>query len=450
MEPRASILVVDDEVNIKNALAKILERKGYQVATSSSGSEALELLKTQDVQVAITDLKMAGLDGMALLKAIKASRPEVEVILITAYGTVESAVEAMKSGAYDYLTKPIDTARLLILVEKALEKQRMGMENLHLRQQLQIRETFEYIVGKSPAMRRVYESVEQVADTNATVLLQGESGTGKELIARAIHQRSSRRAQAFVAINCGALPETLLESELFGYEKGAFTGATSAKKGRFELADGGTLFLDEIGEMSPRNQVSLLRVLETREFRRLGGTQLIKVDLRVIAASNKDLEQRVREGSFREDLYYRLNVMPIYLPPLRERQEDISLLIEAFMRELARVYGKEEKEIAPETMKLLLRYRWPGNVRELRNVVERLIITVREQRILPDHLPAEIQESARSERTITLPLGRPIRELEREIIRRTLQEVIGHREQAAKLLGISPRALYYKMKQFKI
>ncbi len=450
MNRQTGILVVDDEVNIRNALAKILEKKGYRVAAAGSGTEALGLLNAEDFHLVITDLKMAGLDGMALLKAIKERHPEVEVILLTAYGTVESAVEAMKAGAYDYLTKPIDYTRLPILVEKALETQRIRVENRQLRQQLQLRKAFTFIVGKSPAMQRVYELVEQVAGTTAPILLQGESGTGKELIARIIHQQSDRREGPFVALNCGALPETLLESELFGYEKGAFTGATGPKKGRFELADGGTLFLDEVGEMSLKSQVDFLRVLETKEFRRLGGTRLIRVDFRVIAASNQDLRRKVKEGTFREDLYYRLNVVPIPLPPLRERREDIPLLLEAFLGEFAQAYGKEEKRLSPEAAQLLLTYPWPGNVRELRNVLERLILTVKENVILPEHLPEAIRWQEGSGRMITIPLGRPLREIEREIIKRTLLEITSHREKAAKLLGISPRALHYKLKRMKL
>jgi transcriptional regulator with PAS, ATPase and Fis domain len=297
-------------------------------------------------------------------------------------------------------------------------------------------------------MRQVYEVVDQVAGTDATVLLQGESGTGKELIARAIHHRSGRRDQPFVAINCGALPETLLESELFGYEKGAFTGAMAAKQGRIELAHGGTLFLDEVGEMSPKTQVDFIRVLQEKEFRRLGGTKLIRVDIRVIAASNRDLEARVRAGQFREDLYYRLNVVPIFLPPLRERREDIPLLAETFLDEFSQVHRRPQKRISREALRLLVSYDWPGNVRELRNVMERLIVTVQDDPIHPAHLPAGVQFKDTTSKAVTLPLGRPLREVELEVIRRTLQEITSHREKAAALLGISPRALHYKLKRY--
>ncbi len=442
------ILVVDDEVNIREAIARILAKQGHDVTLASDGTEALAALGGGAFEVVITDLKMAGADGMAVLRAAKEADPSVEVILMTAYGTVESAVEAMKLGAYDYLTKPVDPTRLPFLVGKALERRVMGVENLRLRERLRVRDEFQSIVGQGPAMRRVYEVVDQVAATDATVLLQGESGTGKELIARAIHHRSGRRDEPFVAINCGALPETLLESELFGYEKGAFTGATAPKQGRIELAHGGTLFLDEVGEMSPKTQVDFIRVLQEKEFRRLGGTRLIRVDIRVIAASNRDLEARVRAGQFREDLYYRLNVVPVFLPPLRERREDIPLLAETFLDEFSQIHRRPPKHISREALRLLVSYEWPGNVRELRNVMERLTVTVQDDTIHPTHLPAGIQFPGTASKVITLPLGRPMREIEREVIRRTLQEITSHREKAASILGISPRALHYKLKRY--
>ncbi len=442
------ILVVDDEVNIREAIAKILTKQGHEVAIASDGTAALAALRDRPFQVVITDLKMAGADGMAVLRAAKEADPSIEVILMTAYGTVESAVEAMKLGAYDYLTKPVDSARLPFLVAKALERQLMGIENLQLRERLRVRDEFQSVVGQSQAMRRVYEVVDQVAQTDATVLLQGESGTGKELVARAIHHRSSRRDGPFVAINCGALPETLLESELFGYEKGAFTGAAAAKRGRIELAEGGSLFLDEVGEMSLKSQVDLLRVVQEKEFRRLGGTRLIRVDLRIIAASNRDLEQRVREGLFREDLFYRLNVVPIAMPPLRERREDIPLLLEVFLEEFAQVHRRPPKTISREAMRALLTYDWPGNVRQLRNVVERLTVVVQDDVIRPAHLPPAIQSQDQADKAIRIPLGRPMWEIEREVIRRTLLEITSHREKAASILGISPRALHYKLRRY--
>jgi DNA-binding NtrC family response regulator len=445
---RGRILVVDDEVNIREAIAKILTKQGHEAAIASDGTAALAALRDRPFQVVITDLKMAGADGMAVLRAAKEADPSIEVILMTAYGTVESAVEAMKLGAYDYLTKPVDSARLPFLVAKALERQLIGIENLQLRERLRVRDEFQSVVGQSQAMRRVYEVVDQVAQTDATVLLQGESGTGKELVARAIHHRSSRRDGPFVAINCGALPETLLESELFGYEKGAFTGAAAAKRGRIELAEGGSLFLDEVGEMSLKSQVDFLRVVQEKEFRRLGGTRLIRVDLRIIAASNRDLEQRVQEGLFREDLFYRLNVVPIAMPPLRERREDIPLLLEVFLEEFAQVHRRPPKTISREAMRALLTYDWPGNVRQLRNVVERLTVVVQDDVIRPAHLPPAIQSQDQADKAIRIPLGRPMWEIEREVIRRTLLEITSHREKAASILGISPRALHYKLKRY--
>jgi DNA-binding NtrC family response regulator len=442
------ILVVDDEINIREAIARILTKHGHEVAIAADGTTALAALRDRRFQVVITDLKMAGADGVAVLRAAKKADPGIEVVLMTAYGTVQSAVEAMKLGAYDYLTKPVDPARLPFLVTKALERQAIGLENLQLRERLRVRDEFQSLVGQSQAMRRVYEVVDQVAQTNATVLLQGESGTGKELVARAVHHRSGRRDGPFVAINCGALPETLLESELFGYEKGAFTGATAAKPGRIELAGGGSLFLDEVGEMSLKSQVDFLRVVQEKEFRRLGGARLIQVDLRIIAASNRDLEQRVREGLFREDLFYRLNVVPIVLPPLRDRREDIPLLLELFLEEFSQVHRRPPKTLSREAMQVLLTYDWPGNVRQLRNVIERLTVIVQDDVIRPAHLPSAIQCQDQAEKAITVPLGRPMREVEREVIRRTLAEITSHREKAAKILGMSPRALQYKLKRY--
>ncbi len=447
---RARILVVDDEVNIRNALVKILGGRGYHATAAGNAHEALGLLEQGAYDVVVTDLRLPAMDGISLLKTLKGSHPDIEVIMVTAFGAVETAVEAMKQGAYDYITKPIDHPRLAVLIEKALERRRLAAENAQLRERLAARDRFERVVGTSVGMRRVYEMVEQVAGTTATVLLQGESGTGKELIARAIHHRSDRRERPLVAINCGALPESLLESELFGHERGAFTGATAARRGRIELADGGTLFLDEVSEMSARSQVEFLRVLETHEFRRLGGTQLVRVDVRVIAASNRDLARQVEQGAFREDLYYRLNVVPVTLPPLRERPEDLPLLAAAFLREFAAVHGRPPKQLHDDTLTLISRYSWPGNIRELRNLIERLVITVRDDIILPTHLPPGIREAQGGPRFLSIPLGTPLRQIEREVIARTLQEITQHREQAAKILGISPRALHYKLRRYRL
>lgn len=444
------ILVVDDEVNIRNALAKMLEKQGHSVMTAGNGDEALARMTAGSYGLVLLDLKMPGLDGMGLLRRIKEISPDTEVIVITAYGSVETAVEAMKAGAYDYLSKPIDKERFPIMIDQCLEKQRLAAENRLLRQHLAVKNQFEQMIGQSLPMKRIYEMVDLVAGSDVTILLIGESGTGKELVARAIHQRSPRVQGPFITINCGALPESLYESEMFGYEKGAFTGATTTKLGRFELADGGTLFLDEIGELNLTNQVDFLRVLETREFRRLGGTKLVKVDLRVIAASNRNLQKAVEDGEFREDLYYRLNVIPILIPPLRERKEDIPLLTEVFLKEFTEAHRREKKDFSPEALKQLVHYSWPGNVRELKNVIERLVVTIKENVILVEHLPLEIQASKDEEKTMVVSLGKTLKEIEEQVIQRTLTELTRHREKAAKLLGISPRALQYKIKSYKI
>ncbi len=446
----ARILIVDDELNIRTALAKILEKAGYEVTAVESGDHALGLLQETPFDLVITDLKMVGADGLDVLRALKQSQPDTEVLLLTAYGTIESAVEAMKLGAYDYLTKPADPERLVHLASKALEHKALRAEVRQLREQAAVREAFEQIDGRSLQMRQIYERVRQVAPTLATVLISGESGTGKELVARAIHNRSPRKAGPFVTINCGALPETLLESELFGSERGAFTGALTTKIGRVQQADGGTLFLDEVGEMSPKTQIDFLRVLQEREVRRLGGDRLIRVDVRFIAATNKSLEEAVKTGAFREDLYYRLAVVPITLPPLRERAEDIPLLATVFLREFCHQYERPEKRFSPAALQALREYAWPGNVRELRNLVERLVVTVQDRVLRPVHLPSPILTGDRPERSITVPLGIPLQVLEEQIIRKTLSEITSHRERAAKLLGISPRALHYKLRRYRI
>jgi DNA-binding NtrC family response regulator len=450
MTRNAHILVVEDEVNIRSALVTMLERLGHQVQGAGNAEEALGLLERSKIDLVMTDLRMPGLGGMEFLRRMKEKWPETEAIVMTAFGSIDTAVEAMRLGAYDYITKPIDRDRFHIVVEKALERHTLAMENQRLRDRLDTRTRFEQMVGESEPLQRVYSLVEMVADSAVTVLLTGESGTGKELVARAIHHSSDRANGPFVTLNCGALPENLFESELFGYEKGAFTGAMTTKAGRFELADGGTLLLDEVGELSLKSQVDFLRVLETKEFRRLGGTKVITVDARIIAATNRNLEEAVKQGDFREDLFYRLNVVPIHLPPLRERGDDIPLLAERFLREFAAQHHREPKEVSREAMRLLRLYAWPGNIRQLRNLMERLVITVKDPAIQPEHLPQDIQASKEDARTMVVALGSSLKDIERETIRRTLAEVTNHREQAAKLLGISLRALQYKIKEYGI
>ncbi len=446
----AKILIVDDEVNIRNALVTLLERKGYRGRGVATAEEGLDLLETTGMDLVITDLRMPGIGGMEFLRRLQTKWPGTEVMVMTAYGSIETAVEAMRAGAYDYLTKPIDRERFPIMVEKALERHHLSIENQRLRDRLETRTRFEQMVGESEAMQRVYGLVEMVASSDVTVLLTGESGTGKEPVARAIHHKSLRADGPFITLNCGALPDALFESELFGYEKGAFTGAMTTKAGRFELADGGTLLLDEVGELSLKSQVDFLRVLETKEFRRLGGTKLITVDARIIAATNRNLEEAVKQGAFREDLFYRLNVVPIQLPPLRERRDDISLLVETFLPKFCAQHQRAPKDVSREAMRLLRLYAWPGNIRQLRNLLERLVVTVRDHTILPEHLPEEIQVSREDVRTMVVTLGNPLEEIEKEVIRRTLVEVTNHREKAAKLLGISLRSLQYKIKEYGI
>lgn len=450
MTQTVHILVVDDEVNIRNALVTMLEKKGYQLYGAGTGEEALQHLEEVRMDLVITDLRMPGIGGMEFMHRLKEQWPDTEVVVMTAFGSIDTAVAAMRLGAYDYLTKPIDRERFPVVVEKALERHALAFENKQLRDRLATRARFDQLVGESEPMQRVYGLVEMVADSDVTVLLTGESGTGKELVARAIHHKSPKADGPFITLNCGALPDNLFESELFGYEKGAFTGALTTKAGRFELAHGGTLLLDEIGELSLKSQVDFLRVLETKEFRRLGGTKVVNVDTRIIAATNRNLAEAVKQGDFREDLFYRLNVVPIKLPPLRERGDDIPLLVETFLPEFCAQHRRAPKEVSREAMRLLRLYAWPGNIRQLRNLLERLVVTVREDMLQPQHLPEEIQASKEDIRTMVVTLGSPLEEIEKEVIRRTLSEVTNHREKVAKLLGISLRSLQYKIKEYGI
>lgn len=450
MTTGSRILVVDDEINIRGALVTLLEKKGHRVRGAGTGEEALDSLEAAPADLVLTDLKMPGMGGMEFLRRLKQQWPDTEVVVMTAYGSIDTAVEAMRCGAYDYLTKPIDRERFPLVVEKALEHHALAFENKRLKDRLETRTRFDHMVGESEPMKRVYTLVDMVADSDVTVLLTGESGTGKELVARAIHHKSPRADGPFVTLNCGALPENLFESELFGYEKGAFTGAMSNKMGRFELADGGTLLLDEVGELSLKSQVDFLRVLETKEFRRLGGTKIVKVDTRIIAATNRNLEEAVKQGDFREDLYYRLNVVPVRLPPLRERGDDIPLLVDRFLNEFSALHHRAPKDVSRDAMRLLRLYAWPGNIRQLRNLMERMVVTVKDPVVLPEHLPEDIQASKEDRRTMVVALGSSLDDIEREVIRRTLAEVTNHREKAAKLLGISLRALQYKIKEYGI
>ncbi len=452
MTPRPQILIVDDEKHTREGLKWALERQcpQWEIGVAETAEAALSRLAARSTDVVVTDLKLPGMDGLALLEKVKSEDPDIAVILITAWGTVETAVEAMKKGASDFLTKPVRNDELLIRIEQALGRQGLARENERLHRAVDERYGFKNIIGRSPAMDRVFEVARQVAPTRATVLIQGESGTGKELIARAIHQNSPRGARPFVAINCGALAPGLLESELFGHEKGAFTHAIRSKVGRFEMAHQGTIFLDEISETTPDFQVRLLRVLQEQAFERVGGTETIQVDVRVLAATNRDLLARVKEGKFREDLFYRLNVVTIELPPLRDRPEDIPLLVEAFLREFAGQYGKADLKVSPRTMAQLQGFDWPGNVRQLRNVIEGLVVMSNGREIPPRALPEPIRRGGPSRETLALRVGSTLAEVESEVIRATLLHFNGNRARTARQLGIGRKTLYRKMDAYGI
>ncbi|MEK7238314.1 MAG: sigma-54 dependent transcriptional regulator [Nitrospirota bacterium] len=453
----AKILVVDDERIITDSLKQGLEKEGYDVITASSGEEGLEYFMIESPDITLLDINLPRMDGIKVLDAIKKFDKDAIAIMITAYGGVDSAVRAMKLGAYDYVEKPFDLARLNIILKKALETIKLKREVRQLKGEQQKKYNFDSIVGESEAVKKVAALARKIAQSDATtVLIQGESGTGKDLMARVIHFNSSRADKAFIEITCTALPETLIESELFGYEKGAFTDAKLAKKGLVELADGGTIYLDEIGDMKPSTQAKLLRVIEEKTFKRIGGLSDIKVDVRVIAATNKDLHEAVKSGDFREDLYYRLKVIPIYMPRLSGRKEDILLLIKHFIKVFSRELKKNPKEISPNTKEILMNYSWPGNVRELKNVIERVFILEEGDGILPEHLPKEItvtdvrsDEGGKS--AFTLPYeGVSLENIEKDFIRQALQIADGNQTKAAKLLRLSRYALRYRMQKFDL
>src|SRR3954469_3423033 len=447
----ATLLVVDDEPGIVDSLQKIFEREHLRVLTATSGSEALEIIRREPVSVMITDLMMAGMSGMDLLKASRSLSPETETVLMTAHGTVENAVEAMKQGAYDFVTKPLKRAHLLRVVGKALEKRSLVEENRSLRAQLAAQKK-RTPIGQSLSWRRTMDIVMQAAPSLATVLLLGESGTGKELLARAIHDGSPRAKGPFIPVNCAALPETILEAELFGYEKGAFTGAAQRHDGRFLQADGGTLFLDEIGEIPTHVQVKLLRVLQEGEVERLGG-RTVKVDLRLVAATNQDLRAAVREGRFREDLYYRLNVIAMPIPPLRHRRDDIPLLAEHFLQRYAARNNRRLSGFSKAAAEVMARYDWPGNVRELENTVERAVVLSRGSAIELDDLSSEVRSgtgSAGDGRTLSFVVGTPLEEIERRVIHATLAHVGGDKRLCAQLLGIATRTIYRRLEEERV
>ena len=451
---KPTILIVDDEKNTREGLARALQFN-YRVLLADSGARALEVLDEEAVELVLSDIRMPGMDGLALLHRIRARTPQPVVILLTAYGSIEQAVEAMRAGAYDFLTKPVSLDRLDILLRRALEARDMASENRRLRERLDQNFGMENITGRSPAMREVFDTIRQVAPARTTVLIEGESGTGKELVAQALHHLSPRAQGPFVAVHCAALAPTLLESELFGHEKGAFTGASERRRGRFEMADGGTLFLDEIGEILPAVQVKILRVLEEHRFERVGGQQTLEVDVRLIAATNRNLRRMVEEGQFREDLFFRLNVVSVVLPPLRERAGDIPLLVDRFLKELAEENHRPAPALAPEVMDVLVSYAWPGNVRELRNAIERMVVLGRGDRLTLRDLPPPIRPAAAAMTQTRLPGAvspdggtLTMDQMERQLILTTLEQNAGNRVKTAGVLGISRRTLHRKLKEY--
>lgn len=441
------ILVVDDEASARNALAELLKDSGYEVETAADGFKALARVSEFSPHLVLTDLQMPGMSGIDLLLKVRAHDEEVPVVLMTAHGGIDSAVSAMREGAADYLSKPLNFDELLIVIERALDHGRLKREASQLRSQLTERYKFENIVGNSPEMQQVFKTIAQVAPSRATVLITGQSGTGKELVAAAIHHRSTRASGPFVRLHCAALAESLLESELFGHERGAFTGADRRREGRFEQANGGTLFLDEIGEISLATQVKLLRVLQEREFERVGGNATIQVDVRVVAATNKDLKALVAEGKFREDLFYRLNVINMRLPALWERHGDVTPLAMHFLRRFATENDKSVASISDEALARLVAYRWPGNVRELENVIERAVVICNGPRIELEHLPPEVGVAERRDGAPLIP-GASLDEIERHAIMRTLEATGGSTNKAAEILGISVRKIQYRLHEY--
>ncbi len=444
MKPKVRILVVDDEEIVRTSLASWLEEDGYEVGTAESGPKALERLPEGEWNLALVDLKMPGMDGIQLMEEIKKAQPDLIVIIMTAYATVDTAVQAMKKGAYDYIVKPFNPEDISLTIRKIIEHQRLVKENLFLRKELKKQYRLHDLVSKNKRMLEIFELVRTVAASNSTVLIEGESGTGKELLARAIHAESPRRDAPFVSVSCAALTESLLESELFGHEKGAFTGADSQKRGKIELAGSGTLFLDEIGDIGPKVQMDLLRVLEQREFRRVGGQQLLTIDSRILAATNRDLKKAIGEGHFREDLYYRLNVFSLHIPPLRDRKEDIPLLVEHFLEKFNIEMGKSVEGITEAAMRQLIDYGWPGNARELRNVVERAMVVAKGSRILEGDLSLPRPTGKGNGH------GKSLERMEKEHIRQVLDENRWNIIRSAQILGIDRVTLYNKIKKYEL
>jgi len=451
---KAKILVVDDESSQRKMLKANLSLDGYQVFEADDGSDAIGKVTAEFFDLILMDNRMSQIDGIEALREIKKISPGIPVIIITAYASVETAVEALRAGAHDYLTKPLDIDELRIKVLQTLEFWRLKEENLIQKRRIENLFDASKIIGRSAKMREILETVAMVAPTEASVLILGESGTGKELIANALHQGSNRADKRFIKVNCAALPETLLESELFGHERGAFTGAVGRKPGRFELADGGTIFLDEIGELTPATQAKLLRVLQEREFEPLGSTRTVKVDIRIISATNRLIKEEVKKGAFREDLFYRLNVVPIDLPSLRERKEDIPLLVEHFLKIYNEKNGRKLQGFHPRALDAMMRYSWPGNIRELENVVERAVILTRDEYVTFTELPEAVRGSSGDSEGMlvrqSFRLGMTIKEMERELIVKTLEDHDGNRTRTARILGITRRTLQHKLKDYSI
>ena len=447
------ILVVDDDESLRRIIEYNVSEEGYDVIATDNGLSALEIFKKEEIDLVITDLQMPDMGGIELIKQLRAISPNALVIVITAFGTVDTAVESMKLGAFEYITKPFNREELKIIVKKALEVGELMVENRYLKEMVRDKYNFDNMIGSSKKMKEIYMSASQVARSDATVLILGESGTGKELLARGIHINSQRKDKPFVAINCGALPENLIESELFGHKKGSFTGAHADKKGKFELADGGTLFLDEVGDLKPHLQVTLLRVLQEGIVDKIGGTEPLNVDVRIIAATNKDIEEDVKEGNFREDLYYRLCVVPLKLPPLRERKDDIPLLTDYFLSKYSSKAGLEKCKLDNKAMKILLDYNWPGNVRELENLIERMIVMNRTGIITEDELPEKIRSRPHMIGKVLMELpdeGINLEDIEKELILKAYEKCEQNQSRTARYLGITRNTFLYRMDKFGI
>ncbi len=442
-----TILIIDDEKNIREGLAMALEDEGYEILSAGDGKTGLDMALQEGVDLVITDLKMPELSGEEVLQQVITKRPGVPVIVLTGHGTVENAVDAMRVGAYDFLTKPLDLERLFLLVKRALQNRQLVLQHRELLAEIEKAKSFENIIGKSSSMAKVFEDIKKVAPTKASVLITGETGVGKELIARAIHNLSNRKEKPFIQVHCASFAESLLESELFGHEKGAFTGAMQRVRGRFELANEGTLMLDEIGEINQVLQVKLLRVLQEKKFERVGGSETISVDTRIIAATNRDLEEEIKKGTFREDLYFRLNVVHIHIPPLRERKEDIPLLIASFIKEFAEENGKKISSIEQKARTALYNYDWPGNIRQLQNCIQSAVVMSSDEVIHFEDLPSPLKEKAESS-SIVIPMGSNMEEAEKQIILQTLESQNNNKTKTADVLGIGRRTLHRKLDEY--